>query len=314
MNNPGDKNLLNSEGKHSHRRNNHNHLHSHQHSSEKNILTAFFLNLFFVLVEVAGGILTGSFAIISDAVHDFGDCAAIGCAYFLEKFSDKKADEKYTYGYRRYSLVSALITSGILLVGSVFVVVGAIFRMEQSREINGIGMLIIAVLGIVINGAAALRTSKGNGANEKAINLHMLEDVLGWIAVLVGSILISAFKWYFVDTLLSLCIAIFLIVHSLKNIAEVFGILLEKTPSDFSVDEYRAQLKEIESVENANHIHVWSLDGEKILATVCLGISGEISTQKYLRIKTAAEKLSENFSIDHLILQIDLENCPKEEN
>ena len=199
-----------------------NHSHSHslshsysgsEHMKTKNILTAFFLNLFFVVVEIVGGILTNSFAILSDAIHDLGDCAAIGCAYILEKVSEKAPDEKYTYGYRRYTLVSAIITSVILVGGSVFVIFGAVERLSEPREIHGLGMLIIAVLGVIINGAAVLRTHKGKGANEKAKSLHMLEDALGWVAVLIGSIFIYAFKWYFVDSVLSFAIAVFLLVN-----------------------------------------------------------------------------------------------------
>ena len=150
--------------------------------------------MFFVVVEIVGGVLTNSFAILSDAIHDLGDCIAIGCAYILEKVSEKAPDEKYTYGYRRYTLVSAIITSLILVGGSIFVIFGSVERLGEPREIHGLGMLIIAVLGVIINGVAVLRTHKGKGANEKAISLHMLADVLGWVAVLIGSIFIYAFK------------------------------------------------------------------------------------------------------------------------
>jgi cobalt-zinc-cadmium efflux system protein len=158
---------------HSHHNHNHHfhHHHSHQHSADENILVAFFLNLFFVFVELAGGFLTNSFAILSDAVHDFGDCVAIGFAYLMEKYSNKTPDEKYTYGYRRYSLLSAIITSLILVIGSIFILIGSVTRFNEQGEISGLGMLIIAVFGVVVNGIAVVKTRKGTGVNERAISL-----------------------------------------------------------------------------------------------------------------------------------------------
>lgn len=292
----------------------HSHGHAHAHSADGNILTAFFLNLFFVAVEAVGGILTNSFAILSDSFHDLGDCAAIGCAYALEKISKKAPDEKYTYGYRRYTLVSAIITSVVLAVGSAVVILGSVERLKEPREIHGLGMLMIAVLGVIINGAAVLRTHKGTGANEKAISLHMLEDVLGWIAVLVGSVFVYAFKWYFVDGLLSLAIAVFLLFESLKNLKEVFGILLEKTPEDFSAEGYKQCLCEIEGAEGIHHLHVWSLDGEKMLATLHVKMSENSDIEAYKRVKSEVERVSREAGIGHLTLQIDIGECSSKDS
>ncbi len=294
---------------HSHHTKKHTHHHHHDHSAEKNILTAFFLNLFFVIVEIVGGILTNSFAILSDAIHDLGDCAAIGCAYFLEKFSRKAADEKYTYGYRRYSLVSAIITSLILVGGSFFVIFGSVERLGNPREIHGLGMLVVAVLGVIINGAAVLRMRKGKGANEKTISLHMLEDVLGWVAVLAGSVLIYAFEWYFIDGILSLCIAVFLLAESVKNIKEVFGILLQKVPEEFSVETYRQKLSEIEGAQEIYHLHIWSLDGEKLTATLHVRLSDGADMKKYSIVKSQIEKISYEAGIEHLTVQLDVGEC-----
>lgn len=291
---------------HSH---NHSHNHMHHHNAGKNILVAFFLNLFFVAVEITGGIFTNSFAILSDAIHDLGDCAAIGCAYFLEKFSKKAPDEKYTYGYRRYTLVSAIITSVILISGSVFVILNSFERLTNPREIHGLGMLIIAVLGVVINGAAVLRTHKGEGANEKAISLHMLEDVLGWLAVLIGSVFVWAFKWYFVDGALSLVIAVFLLIESAKSLKDVFGILLESVPKDFPVDELKKKLTNIDGAEGIHHLHIWSLDGEKLMATLHVKLSKSADFNTYKLVKSEVEHICNDAGIEHLTVQIDVEEC-----
>lgn len=282
------------------------HTHNHSHAGE-NIKTAFFLNFFFVIIEIIGGIFTNSFAILSDAVHDLGDCLAIGCAYFLEKVSLKKSNEKYTYGYRRYSLVSAIITSVILIIGSVGVIYGSVMRIKEPKEIYGLGMLIIAVFGFIINGLAVLKTHKGTGANEKAISLHLLEDVLGWAAVLVGSIFIYFFNWSFIDTALSLIIAVFLLVESVKQLMGVFRILLETAPEGFSIEEYKNALLQTENVTDIHHIHIWSMDGEDILATLHANINAD--TLDCLKaVKEQLEHKSLEFGIHHITIQLDLEN------
>lgn len=296
---------LHSHPHHSHSHHTHHHSHS---SSEKNISTAFFLNLFFVFIEIAGGIITNSFAIISDAIHDLGDCGAIGLAFFFEKFSQKKPDKKYTYGYKRYSLLSAIITSLILVIGSVAIIFGSIQRIKNPEEIKSLPMLIIAVFGVLINGIAAFKTSHGSGANEKAINLHMLEDVFGWIAVLTGSIFIHLFQWYFIDTLLSLVISAFLLFHSAKNILYTVSILLEKTPYDFNFEDYEAEISKLPGVENVHHIHVWSLDDETILATIHITLSKDFFPEKYSEVQKSVIEASKNLGINHITLQIDIEN------
>ncbi len=295
-----------------HHSHSHNHSHIHSHSADKNILVAFFLNLFFVFVEITGGLLTNSFAILSDAVHDCGDCVAIGFAYLMEKFSNKEPDEKYTYGYRRYSLLSAIVTSVILIVGSIFIIIGAIKRFAQPKEIQGFGMVIIAVFGVVINSIAVFKTHKGTGVNERAISLHLLEDVLGWIAVLIGSLFIYFFRWYFVDGLLSVLIAGFLLFESTKNIKDIFTILLEKTPDNIDVAGFRARVEEMDEVENIHHLHVWSLDGEKTMATVHVKLRRGVAFSAFESVKSGVEALARSFSIEHITIQIDTDNCQGE--
>ena len=156
--------------------------------TEKNILIAFVLNLSFSLIEFMGGIFTGSVAIISDSVHDMGDALSIGIAYALEKKSKKQPDEKYTYGYGRFSVLGGLITTVILFVGSVVVIINALDRIINPTEINYDGMIIFALVGVAINFAAAYFTREGDSINQRAVNLHMLEDVLGWAVVLLGAI------------------------------------------------------------------------------------------------------------------------------
>ncbi len=292
----------------------HHHHHHHGQGSDKKILTAFFLNLFFVFVEIFGGFFTNSFAILSDAVHDLGDCVAIGFAYFMEKLSKKAPDEKYTYGYRRYSLLSAAATSVLLVVSSIFVVCGSVMRLDEPQEVKGGWMLLVAIFGVIINGTAVFVTHKGTGANERAVSLHMLEDVLGWVAVLIGSVLIYLFKWYFVDGILSLCIAGFLLIHSVINIKNVFAILLEKTPEGFDVKGYRDSLYMIEGVQDIHHLHIWSLDEERIMASLHVRLCEGSDITDYARVKKEVEEQSKERGIGHLTVQIDINGQCEHEN
>lgn len=295
---------------HGHNHHGHNHSHAHTHGADENILVAFFLNLFFVFVEIAGGFITNSFAILSDAIHDFGDCVAIGFAYVMEKFSNKAPDEKYTYGYRRYSLLSAIITSVILVVGSVFVIVGAVGRISEPKEVQGLGMVVIAVFGVLVNGVAVIRTRNGTGANERAISLHLLEDVLGWFAVLAGSLLIYLFDWYFIDGLLSVIIAGVLIFESSRTLKDIFSVLLEKTPESIDVKSFKEAVEELEGVENTHHLHVWSLDGEKTMATMHVKLIENADMKLYEKVKSQVAEISRCYGIEHLTVQMDL-SCEK---
>ena len=159
--------------------------------TDKNILIAFLLNLSFSIFEFFGGIFTGSVAISSDALHDLGDALSIGLSYILEKISKKKADKKYTYGYIKYSIIGSIITTTILLVGGVLVIYNSVIRIFNPMPINYNGMLIFALIGMIVNIVASYYTKDGDSLNQKSVNLHMLEDVLGWIVVLVASIIMK---------------------------------------------------------------------------------------------------------------------------
>ena len=236
--------------------------------TEKSILTAFILNLAFSIFEIIGGLLTGSVAIISDAVHDMGDAVSIGCSYFLEKISKRAPDKSDTYGYLRYSVLGSLISTLILLLGSAFAIYNAILRIIEPVEINYNGMIIFAVIGATVNFFAALFTRHGDSLNQRAVNLHMLEDVLGWLVVLVGAVIMRFTDICIIDPILCIGVAIFIIINAVKNIKVVLDIFLEKTPRDISIDELTHHLLEIKGVTDVHHIHVRSLDGYTHTATL----------------------------------------------
>lgn len=236
--------------------------------TEKNILIAFILNLSFSIFEFVGGIITGSVAILSDSIHDIGDAASIGVSFFLEKKSKKQPDNTYTYGYARYSVLGSVITTVILMVGSILVIVNAVRRIINPVPINYNGMIIFAVIGTVVNFIAAYFTKDGDSLNQKAVNLHMLEDVLGWIVVLIGAIIMRFTDISVIDPILSVCVALFILINTVKNLKEVTNLFLEKTPENISVDEIKEHIMNIEGVKDVHHIHLWSMDGISNYATM----------------------------------------------
>lgn len=236
--------------------------------TEKNILTAFILNLSFSIFELIGGIFTNSISIISDAVHDFGDALSIGISLVLEKISKKKPNETYTYGYVRYSVLGALITTIVLTLGSIFVIIGGIDRILNPETINYDGMIIFAIFGVIINFLAAYFTKEGDSLNQKAVNLHMLEDVLGWVVVLIGSILMKFTDISLIDSIMSIGIALFILINAFKNMKSILDLFLEKTPKNISVEEIKKHLLEIKGIIDVHHVHIWSIDGYNNYSTM----------------------------------------------
>ena len=277
--------------------------------TERNILVAFLLNLAFSLFELFGGFFTNSVAIISDAVHDFGDSVSIGISYFLEKKSKKKPDNKYTYGYTRYSILGAFITNTILITGSVLVTVNAIQRIINPIEINYNGMIVFAVFGASINFLAAYFTKGGDSLNQKAVNLHMLEDVLGWIVVLVGAITMKFTKINVIDSILSIGVAVFILIHALKSFKKILDLFLTKTPNNVNIEHLKEHLLKIDNVIDVHHIHIWSMDGFNNYATLHL----VTKANDVKKIKQEIREELEEHGINHVTIEIEDENYECEE-
>ena len=277
--------------------------------TEKNIFFAFILNLAFSVFEFIGGVFTGSVAIISDAIHDIGDATSIGVAFFLEKKSKKQPDKKYTYGYARYSVIGSVLTTLILLLGSAMIIYNAVLRIISPTEINYNGMIIFAIVGVCVNLGAALLTRDGDSLNQKAVNLHMLEDVLGWVVVLVGAIVMRFTDFYIIDPLMSIGVAIFILINALKNLKEILDLFLEKTPRDISIDGIAEHICEVEGVLSVHHIHVWSMDGHNNYATMHVVVKGDTHTIKH----NIRGELKEH-GIGHATLEIETEgeHCHEE--
>ena len=271
--------------------------------TERNILTAFILNLLFSLFELIGGLFTGSVAIVSDSVHDLGDAVSIGLSYFLERKSQKQPDNRYTYGYLRFSVLGGIITTLILLFGSLAVIYGAVSRLLNPISINYDGMIVLSIIGAIVNFAAAYFTREGNSINQKAVNLHMLEDMLGWVVVLIGSIVMLFTDIAIIDPLMSIAVAIFILINAVKNLKETLDIFLEKIPENIDIDEIRDHILEIDGVLDVHHIHIRTIDGHNNYATMHIVTNKEPSETKH-RVR---EELKEH-GITHSTLELEGEN------
>lgn len=277
--------------------------------TERNILVAFVLNLVFSVFELFGGLFTGSIAILSDSLHDIGDALSIAVAFFLEKKSKKGVDEKHTYGYVRYSVLGGIITSIILVVGSVMVITESIKRIITPVSINYDGMIVFAVFGVIINFIASMYTRKGDSLNQKAVNLHMLEDVFGWIVVLIGSIVMKFTNIKYIDPILSIIVSLFILISALKNVKVIIDLFLEKTPKDVNIEEIKKHLMEIDGVKDIHHIHVRSIDGYTNFASLHVVVTEYSSDIK----KKVKEELLEH-GINHSTVELELvdEDCDDE--
>lgn len=290
--------------------------HTHDHKAETNLKMAFWLNALFALVEIVGGILTNSIAILSDAFHDLGDSVALGLAWYFQRFSSKQRDDIYTYGYKRYSLVGASLSAIILLVGSVIIIFKAVPRLITPEPVHTQGMMYLAIAGIVINGLAMFRLNTGKTQNEKVISIHLLEDVLGWVAVLIASIVMKFYDVPILDPLLSLLITAFILYRVFGNMRQTFRIFMQATPSIEQIDHFRTNLAAITGVLNIHDMHFWTMDGSYNIASLHVSVDPEMTVSETETIKSAIRNFLEKEGYEHTTIEVEpggklceLHNC-----
>lgn len=278
-------------------------------TSQHKILVAFLLNLGFSIFEFFGGAFTKSVAITSDAIHDLGDALSIGVAYFLERYSQKSPNQNYTYGYLRYSVMGGLITTLILIGGSAIVIYESVGRLFHPVAVNYDGMILLAIFGVIVNFAAAYFTHDKSSLNQKSVNLHMLEDVLGWAVVLIGATIMRFSGFAVIDPLLSIAVAIFILVNALQNFRAVLDLFLEKTPQNISLVDLEQHLLELPKVDGVHHIHVWSLDGYRNYATLHI-----VSENPSSALKSAIRSELGEHGISHATIEFETpgESCEAE--
>lgn len=240
---------------------------NHSHNKEKNIKIAVFLNVAFTIIEIIGGLWTNSLAILSDALHDLGDSIVLISSWVLERKSTAPADKKRTFGYRRLSLISALLAAVVLVVGSLFILSQAIPRLMNPEHVYAPGMIGLAIVGLIFNGIGFYRLKKGSSMNEKVLSWHLLDDVLGWSVILIGAIIIQFWDNHIIDPLMTIGFIAFTLWGIGKNIKETLNIFLQGVPAHINVEGIKQDLLAIPGVRGVHDIHVWSLEGETDILT-----------------------------------------------
>ena len=281
----------------------HGHGHHHHHGT-KNLKVAFFLNLFFTIVEIIGGLYTNSLAILSDALHDLGDSLSIGLSWYFQKLSEKGRDDIYSYGYKRFSLLGAIINAIVLLLGSAFILKEAIPGLFNPNEANAKGMLLLAVFGVIVNGAAVLKLKEGTSINEKVISLHLIEDVLGWVAVLIGSLIMMFWDLPWIDPLLSMLIALFIIYNVFKNLKHSFSIILQATPKEIDIEGIHEKLLSLPEVIDVHDCHTWTMDGEYHVLSTHLRLDKNYTLDEQAEIKVKAKRLLKE-EVQHVTIEFE---------
>ena len=280
--------------------------HDHSHSRQKNIKVAILLNASFTVIEIIGGLFTNSLAILSDALHDFGDSVVLITAWFAEKKAEQGPDARRTFGYARVSLFSALLSGAALTAGSVFILFQAIPRLFEPEPVYAPGMIILAVVGIVFNGIGALRLQRGASMNEKVLTWHLLEDVLGWSAVFVGSILIYLFDIPILDPLMTIGYTLFILWGVTRRMKEVSNILLQGVPEHVDLKAITQALRRIPHIKDVHDMHIWSLDGSSTVLSAhvvipAVMVSGSDAIRRDIR------QTLEKRGINHSTLELETE-------
>lgn len=283
------------------------HDHSHDHgASSRRIGLVFFLNLGFTIIELAGGLLTNSTAILANGVHDLGDSLSLGSAWLLDRKGRKSANSEFTYGYRRLTLFGAFINSMVLIAGSLWVLSEAIPRLADPVMPVTQGMFALAILGVTVNGIAAYRMSKGSTLNEKVLNWHLLEDVLGWLAVLIASVILQFGDWPILDPILSIGFTLFILVNVIRNLWATGKLFHQAVPDRELHDRIRRSLLETDGVIEVHHQHLWSLDGEHHVLTAHIVVDINLDAEQYGTVKDAIGEALRPFELTHTTIEIEM--------
>ena len=272
---------------------------------EKRVRFVAFLNFGFTIIELVGGFWTNSLAILSDALHDFGDSIALFVSWLFERGAKKSPDARYTFGYQRLSLFSALFSAFILIGGSIVIILQAIPRFFNPEPVNAFGMVGIAFVGIAFNGAGFFLLKKGESLNEKVLSWHLLEDVLGWVAILVGGVIIYFWKFYLVDPIMTVGLTAFILYSVTKNLREAVSILLQGVPKHINLEAVKQDIKAIKGVLGLHDIHIWSLEGETDVFTAHVVLDDETLKKQPDQTKQAIKETLLKHHIEHSTIELE---------
>lgn len=266
---------------------------------------AFFLNLGFTVIELVGGLMTNSVAILSNAVHDLGDCAALALTWYFERYSKRRRDQRYTYGYRRWSVAAAVFSSLILCSGSMLILKEALPRLWHPQPVAASGMIGLAVLGVAVNSLAMGRLHAHDSPAETTIRLHLLEDVLGWAVVLAGGFGVWLLGWNWLDPLLSIGVSLFILRNVFRNLRAFSRILLQGAPEDLDVGNLQVRIMQVDGVRAIHDLHVWTLDSSRHILSLHAVVDADASRDTLLRIKTEIRAILAAAGIGHGTLEFE---------
>jgi len=279
--------------------------HKHEHSLDRRIRAAFFLNLAFTLVEIAGGLWTNSISVLSDALHDLGDSLALALTWRLSRLAGRSGDDAFTFGYRRFSLLSGLIMGVVLFGGGAIVLLEAIPRLLAPEAMNVRGMFVLALGGILVNGVAALRMHGGRGIGERIVTWHFVEDVLGWTAVLLVSIVMWFWDVPILDPILSIGITLYVLWNVGRRLKDTFVVLLQGVPPGVNLKDLEDAMREVPGVCNVHHTHVWSQDGEHHVLTTHAVIECADSYDDVAQVRSHLKERLRTFGIEHATIEVE---------
>jgi cobalt-zinc-cadmium efflux system protein len=283
------------------------HDHHHHDHSTGNLKVAFFLNIGFTILEFFGGIYVNSVAIMSDAIHDLGDSLSLGTSWYLQHKSKQKADHKFSYGYRRFSLFGAMINSLVLIVGSVIIIKEAIERIISPESTDANGILWFAIVGVLVNGYAAWKLSSGKTMNERVVSWHLLEDVLGWVAVLIVAIVLQFKDIQYLDPALSLLITLYILWNVIIRLKDTLFLFLQGKPDDIDIHAIESEIVGLEHVDSIHHTHIWSLDGEHHVFSTHVKL---ISLQNLKELRDTKERIKDildPYHFEHYAIETELD-------
>lgn len=271
-------------------------------SSKTSIWLAFFLNLSYAIVELIAGGIFGSSAVLADSVHDLGDAIAIGISALLETISNREEDRQYTLGYKRFSLLGAMLTAVILMIGSVLVILENIRKIVHPQPVNENGILWLGIIAVAINVLASLVVRKGKTKNESILSLHFLEDTLGWLAVILMAIILRFTDWYILDPLLSLVISIFILTKAIPRFWSALKIFLDAVPEGVDIKQVKNDLEQLDHVASVNQLNLWTMDGleKNAIVHVCLE---EIEHIEYC--KESIRNLLKDYGFQNVTIEVD---------
>jgi cobalt-zinc-cadmium efflux system protein len=294
----------------------HDHHHHHKDISGKNLLITSLLNLAITIVEIAGGLISNSLALLSDALHNLGDTSAVFIAYMAHLISRKGRTSKKTFGYKRIEILAALFNAIVLIVITSYLFVEAFRRIRHPEPIKGNVMFVVAVVGLLANILSVLllkRDSKHN-INVRAAYLHLLGDTISSVAVIAGAVFIYFFGWYWIDPLITFIVGLYILKETWVVLKQAVEILMQGTPEDLDLTEVKEALEDLPEIDNIHHVHAWNLNDNEIHFECHVDLNDDIRVSQTEKIKDKIHEILLNkFNITHVTIQYEFNCCDNKE-